>query len=85
MLPDSLAVDLKAPILKVKALHEKDLAAGNGRVDLPHAFDRKSPRADSASVLQYVFPSSTLSAQPGSESGSKVRSMTYKRESHLPV
>lgn len=65
MLPESLIPDLHAHLQRVKALHESDLAAGHGRADLPFAFHRKSPEASTLWHWQYVFPSSKLSAQPG--------------------
>jgi integron integrase len=41
MLPDSLKPSLKAHLKKVEAIHERDLADGWGRVQLPDALDRK--------------------------------------------
>lgn len=65
MLPEALVPDLHAHLIRVKTLHDADLAAGNGRADLPFAFNRKSPEASTQWNWQYVFPSSKLSAQPG--------------------
>jgi integrase len=45
LLPGVVVEPLKAHLLRVKALHEKDLANGYGDVELPHALDVKYPRA----------------------------------------
>jgi hypothetical protein len=45
MLPEGLAGPLKQHLIRVKALHEKDLAEGYGEVELPDALSRKYPRA----------------------------------------
>jgi len=41
---------------KVKAIHEKDLTGGWGRVQLPDALDRKYPNAPRDWRWQWVFP-----------------------------
>lgn len=45
MLPGSLKAPLQECLKKVKAIYEKDLAAGWGRVLLPDASNRKYPNA----------------------------------------
>src|SRR5207248_5793426 len=50
----------------VKALHESDLAAGNGRVYLPDALAVKYPGASAEWRWQYAFPSHKLSTDPRS-------------------
>jgi len=51
--------------LRVKLLHDQDLAAGLGQVYLPCALDRKYPNASHEwSKRQYVFPSDRLSTDP---------------------
>ncbi len=45
MLPEPVIEPLQAHLLSVKALHERDLAAGYGDVELPDALARKYPRA----------------------------------------
>jgi integron integrase len=67
MLPDSLIEPLKEHLLRVKRLHEADLAKGYGSVYLPDAFDRKSPNASREWLWQYVFPSDQLSKDPRSD------------------
>ena len=45
MLPESLKAPLQKHLRSVKAIHEKDLAEGWGRVQMPDALDRKYPNA----------------------------------------
>lgn len=68
VLPENLVLPLKAHLQKVKALHERDLAAGFGEVYLPNALALKYPNAAKAWGWQYVFPSSTRSEDPRSNS-----------------
>ncbi len=56
MLPESLKRPLQEHLQKVKAVHEKDLANGWGRVPLPDALDRKYPYASADWRWQWVFP-----------------------------
>lgn len=51
-------------MIKVKALHEEDLAAGFGEVYLPFALDKKYPNAECEWGWQYIFPSKNLSVDP---------------------
>lgn len=59
---------LRAPLLrqleKAKALHEKDLAEGLGRTDLPGALEKKYPNAGTEWKWQYAFPSHKRSIDP---------------------
>lgn len=64
MLPSALVPALKEHLVKVKALHEKDLAEGQGAVWLPHAAAVKSPEAPYAWGWQWVFPSAVRSEDP---------------------
>lgn len=66
MLPESIVASLQAHLLKVKALHQEDLAAGYGEVYLPFALDKKYPNAGREWGWQYVFPSKNLSVDPRS-------------------
>ena len=66
LLPAGAKEKVRAHLLKVKALHEKDLAAGFGAVHLPDALDRKYPNAANEWKWQYVFPAATLSVDPRS-------------------
>jgi len=56
MLPESLKTPLQAHLRAVKAVHEKDLADGWGRVPMPDALDRKYPNAPKEWRCQWVFP-----------------------------
>jgi integron integrase len=56
MLPESLRTPLQDHLKKVKALHERDLAEGWGRVQMPTALDRKYPNAPADWRWQWVFP-----------------------------
>lgn len=68
VLPENLLLPLKAHLQKVKAWHEGDLDAGFGEVYLPNALALKYPNAAKAWGWQYVFPSSTRSEDPRSDS-----------------
>ena len=46
VLPENLMAPLRAQLEKARVLHEKDVAAGLGRVYLPHALAVKYPNAD---------------------------------------
>lgn len=56
MLPESLVTPLKAHLEEVRKIHLKDLADGWGRVELPHALERKYPNAPGEWRWQWVFP-----------------------------
>lgn len=61
MLPEALLAPLKQHLIRVKALHEKELADGYGDVELPAALHRNYPRA--AYVLRPDAASGTVAAQ----------------------
>jgi integron integrase len=56
MLPQTLVAPLREHLLEVRRLHRLDLAAGWGRVELPHALARKYPNAAAEWGWQWVFP-----------------------------
>jgi integron integrase len=56
MLPESLNTPLQNQFRTVKAIHERDLAEGWGRVQMPSALDRKYPNAPKDWRWQWVFP-----------------------------
>ena len=64
MLPQSVHEPLKRHLMQVRVLHERDLAAGYGTVELPDALARKYPRAPCEWAWKFVFPSHKLSADP---------------------
>ena len=57
ILPQRLVGSLRAQLAKARSLHEKDLAAGLGRVYLPGGLQKKFPNADKEFGWQWVFPS----------------------------
>lgn len=67
ILPVSLRDELSGHLSRINQLHKRDLAAGFGCVELPHALDRKCPGAAQDWGWQYVFPSATRS--PDRETG----------------
>jgi len=56
MLPESLTATLQEHLRVVKIIHEQDLADGWGRVQMPHALDRKYPAAAAEWRWRWVFP-----------------------------
>ncbi len=64
VLPERLREPLRAHLERVRALHEKDLAAGRGRVRLPDALERKYPSDSKAWGWQWVFPARGESTCP---------------------
>lgn len=66
MLPPGLVEPIEKQIIRVRLLHEEDLAAGFGRVALPDALARKYPHADRELAWQYLFPSTRRSTDPRS-------------------
>ena len=63
-LPRRVEERLRGQIADVKAIHQRDLAAGHGRVWLPYAYAAKWPGAAKEFGWQYLFPSSKLSVDP---------------------
>jgi integron integrase len=63
-LADELIVPLKRHLEGVQTIFERDVAAGFGRVYLPHALARKYPNAEREWKWQYVFPASRRSIDP---------------------
>ncbi len=64
VLPGTVMVALQEHLLKVKSLHERDLAEGFGRANLPYALARKYPNAAAEWGWQFVFPSANRSEDP---------------------
>lgn len=56
MMPGRLIGPLKVQLRRVKAQHERDVAAGTGTVELPGALSRKLPGAAREWPWQWVFP-----------------------------
>lgn len=66
VLPRRLVPPLQAQLNFARALHEKDLLQGFGKVYLPHALERKYPNAATSWAWQYVFPANRISTDPRS-------------------
>jgi integron integrase len=66
MLPAIVIEPLRLHLVRVRALHERDLAAGYGSVELPHALQVKYPRAACEWGWKFVFPSYKLSVDKSS-------------------
>ena len=64
VLPENLMAPLQAQLQKDRELHEKDVAAGLGRVYLPHALAAKYPQAAQSWAWQWVFPSPVRAVDP---------------------
>lgn len=64
LLPATLVPALRKHLESVKAIHEKDKAAGWGRVQLPDALLRKFPHDASDWRWQWVFPQHQLWKDP---------------------
>ncbi|MCH7727576.1 MAG: integron integrase, partial [Planctomycetes bacterium] len=56
MLPQVVIRPLRDHLKCIRELHQRDLADGYGRVDLPHALARKYPHANREWRWQFVFP-----------------------------
>jgi integron integrase len=56
MVPEVVKLSLKAHLATVKTIHERDLAAGYGRVQMPYALDSKYPNAPAEWGWQFPFP-----------------------------
>jgi integron integrase len=55
MFPEALTSPMKEHLAKVKQIHERDLAEGWGKVQLPNALERKYPNAPCQWRWQWVF------------------------------
>jgi integrase len=66
VLPERLRRPLQLHLERVREIHQRDLADGNGRVYLPFALERKYRNANRSWPWQYVFPADKLSTDPRS-------------------
>ena len=64
MLPRAVRDQLIEQLAKRKQVHERDVARGVARVELPDALDRKYPRAAQEFGWQFIFASRQLSHCP---------------------
>jgi integron integrase len=66
MLPGAVQEALTAHLEQVRQQHQRDVAAGLGRVYMPDALERKYPHAGREWGWQWVFPASHVSLDPQS-------------------
>ncbi|MBP9143219.1 MAG: integron integrase [Thermoanaerobaculia bacterium] len=66
MLPAIAALELRPHLEVVRRWHQRDLASGFGRVELPGALARKLPNATAEWPWQWVFPSIRFATDPRS-------------------
>jgi integron integrase len=68
LLPDACRERLRDHLIRVREIHENDLAEGFGRVHLPEALARKYPSAPADWRWQYVFPAGSRGTDPRTNS-----------------
>ena len=73
-MPSSAKTPLQLHLKSVHFQHERDLASGLGRVELPNALARKYPNAPKEWAWQWVFPATSHYTD----------SITGERRRHLP-
>jgi len=66
MLPQSLEAALKDQLTRAHAVWAEDQTAGRGGVFMPHALERKYPRAGAAWSWFWVFPQASHAVDPQS-------------------
>lgn len=66
-LPRRIIPDLQRQLERVRLLHDDDLQAGYGKVDLPAALSAKYPTAAHELAWQYLFPASKRARDPRSD------------------
>lgn len=64
LLPQLLRSKLQAHLLERRRLHARDLKAGTGSVELPHALAKKYPNAPTDWIWQWVFPARREYVEP---------------------
>jgi integron integrase len=66
MLPKTLAPGLQEQLARARVLWSADQQEGRGGVEMPHALERKYPRAGTSWNWFWVFPQATHSTDPRS-------------------
>ena len=66
MLPESLTESLKHQIANARAIWSQDLASDKAGVFMPHALDKKYPKAGAGWAWFWVFPQASHSTDPRS-------------------
>lgn len=86
VLPARAEPRLRQHLSKVRRLHAKDLLAGAGFVELPHALARKYPNAASSWPYQWVFPrpAPTSTRPPASADGTTFTRPSFRRQYGTP-
>lgn len=64
VLPESLLMDIRNQVHRVRLLHQSDLTVGYSGVSMPPALSRKYPNAAHEFAWQYLFPSKQLAFDP---------------------
>jgi integron integrase len=64
LLPELLIEPLERQLTAVRQQHARDLERGAGWVELPHAFERKAPRAGRELAWTWVFPATRSYLHP---------------------
>jgi integron integrase len=84
MLPESLKTPLQEHLRKVKAIHDRDLAEGWGRVMLPDALERKYPGAPYDWMWQWLFPQENrwVNSQTGEQGRHHIHETAIQRAVH---
>lgn len=66
MLPEVLAPDLRRQLAEIRETWQIDVANGKAGVEMPHAMERKYPRAGQSLAWFWVFPQEQHSVDPRS-------------------
>jgi site-specific recombinase XerD len=87
LFPEALHTVMCDHLERVRMLHEHDLAAGDGRVSLPHALARKDPNANRAWRWQSGCPAPRLShdQRSGAIQRHHIHEKAVQRAVHLAV
>jgi len=87
MLPATLMVPLRAQLVSARTLWLADRDSGRAGVDMPHALDRKYPRAGASWSWFWVFPHRRISVDPrsGVQRRHHVLEQTFQRQFKLAV
>lgn len=64
VLPESLLIDIRDQIHRIRLLHKSDMATGYCGASMPPALLRKYPNAAHELAWQYLFPSKRLALDP---------------------
>jgi integron integrase len=64
MIGEVAGAELQRHLVKVRRLHQRDLAAGGGGAPLPDAFERKAPSAPKEWGWQFAFPAGRRYVDP---------------------